>query len=48
MITDDDLHAEGLALLAPYKAVMTGTHPEYWSTPMWRAMAAYQDQGGRL
>ena len=48
VITDDDLHEEGLALLAPYRVVVTGTHPEYWSTPMWRAMAAYQRDGGRL
>jgi N,N-dimethylformamidase len=48
VITDDDLHREGLSLLAPYRAVMTGTHPEYLSTPMWDAVAAYLQQGGRL
>ena len=27
---------------------MTGTHPEYHSTPMWDAMKAWIDRGGRL
>ncbi|MGE0649310.1 MAG: N,N-dimethylformamidase beta subunit family domain-containing protein [Alphaproteobacteria bacterium] len=48
VITDDDLHAEGLALLKPYRAILTGTHPEYYSIPMWQALKAYTDQGGRL
>ncbi|AUL15649.1 N,N-dimethylformamidase [Bordetella bronchiseptica] len=48
VITDDMLHAEGLAALQGYRAVMTGAHPEYWSTRMWQAMVAYQAQGGRL
>src|SRR5205807_1915747 len=47
-ITDDDLHREGLALLAPYRAILTGAHPEYLSTAMWDAIAAYLQQGGRL
>ena len=29
VVTDHDLHREGVALLAPYKVVLTGTHPEY-------------------
>jgi N,N-dimethylformamidase len=48
VITDDDLHREGLSLLAPYRAIMTGTHPEYLSTPMWDAVEAYLQRGGRL
>jgi len=28
--------------------VVTGAHPEYWSTPMWDAMTAYLRGGGRL
>lgn len=48
VITDDTLHAEGLAALKGYHAVMTGAHPEYWTTRMWQAMVAYQEQGGRL
>ena len=48
VVTDDDLHAEGVALLAGYGCVVTGAHPEYLSTPMWRAMTAYLNGGGRL
>ena len=48
VITEDDLDAEGLALLAPYRCVMTGTHPEYPSKRMLDAIAAYQHQGGRF
>ena len=31
LITDHDLHAEGLSCLAPYKTVLNGTHPDYYS-----------------
>ena len=48
VITDEDLDNEGVELLRPYAAVMTGTHPEYTSTHMWDALKAYTDQGGRL
>jgi len=48
VITDEDLHHEGLALLAPYKAIMTGSHPEYWSKAMYDALQAYLARGGRL
>lgn len=48
VITDEDLHEEGLELLNGYQVVMTGTHPEYHSTRMWDAMKAWIDRGGRL
>ena len=48
VVTDEDLHAEGASLLAPYRTVLTGTHPEYHSTAMWDATRAYLDGGGRL
>jgi N,N-dimethylformamidase len=48
VITDEDLHEEGLDLLRDYRLVITGTHPEYHSTPMWDAMKAWIDGGGRL
>jgi len=48
VVTDEDLHQEGVAAMAPYPVVITGAHPEYWSTPMWDAMVAYQQRGGRL
>jgi N,N-dimethylformamidase len=47
-ITDEDLHYEGAAVLAPYRVVLTGTHPEYWSKQMWDALDAYKRTGGRL
>jgi N,N-dimethylformamidase len=48
LITDHAVHAEGLARLSRYKVVVTGTHPEYWTTAMWEAMTQYLAQGGRL
>ncbi|MEQ8247791.1 MAG: N,N-dimethylformamidase [Alphaproteobacteria bacterium] len=48
VITDEDLHNEGMELLSGYRAVMTGTHPEYYSTAMLDALHAFKNQGGRL
>jgi N,N-dimethylformamidase len=48
VITEDDLDAEGVTLLASYRCVMTGTHPEYPSKRMLDAYTAYQNQGGRF
>jgi len=48
VITDEDLDVEGEALLKPYKVIVTGSHPEYWSGPMLDGMQAYLEKGGRL
>jgi len=48
VITDDDLHAEGVSLLAHYDCVMTTTHPEYYSTEMMHGLLNYQQKGGRF
>jgi N,N-dimethylformamidase len=48
VITDEDLHDEGVGLLEPYSAIVTGTHPEYYTTPMWDGLRAYLAHGGRL
>ena len=48
VITDEDLHHEGVALLEPYAAVITGAHPEYYTTPMWDGLRAYLARAGRL
>ena len=48
VITDEDLHQEGFELIRDYRVILTGTHPEYHSTPMWDAMKAWIDRGGRL
>lgn len=48
VVTDHDVHAEGAGALAGYKAVITGTHPEYWSGQGLDAVATYLASGGRL
>lgn len=48
VITDEDLHSEGTSVLKPYKVILTGAHPEYWSTAMLDGMKAYLEGGGRL
>jgi N,N-dimethylformamidase len=48
VITDDDLHAEGLRLLERYQVILTGCHPEYLSREMMDALEAYLGRGGRL
>ena len=48
VVTDDDLDAEGVELLAGYDCVMTTTHPEYYSLAMMQALLDYQQQGGRF
>ncbi len=48
VITDHDLHADGAELLEPYRVVITGGHPEYWTEPMLDAAQTYLNQGGRL
>jgi N,N-dimethylformamidase len=46
--TDHDLHDEGTELLSRYRVVVTGTHPEYCSGQMLRALRQYLNNGGRL
>ncbi len=48
VITDDDLHTEGVDLLRPYRAVVTGCHPEYYSGAMLDAVEQYVCEGGRV
>jgi N,N-dimethylformamidase len=48
VITDHDLHREGVGLLAGYACVLTGSHPEYHTKQTLDALAAYVGQGGRL
>lgn len=48
VITDSDLHDEGLDILKHYNVVITGSHPEYYSGQMLDTVEAYQDQGGRF
>lgn len=48
VITDEDLHLEGPGLLAGYKVVVSGAHPEYWSSQMLDGLKAYLERGGRF
>ena len=48
VISDEDLHYEGLSAIEDYNVVISSTHPEYHSVQMWDAMDAYQKRGGRL
>ncbi len=48
VITDEDLHSEGLDLLRPYRVVVTGSHPEYYSADMLDGLDAWLRQGGRM
>ncbi|MBF4768770.1 LamG domain-containing protein [Nocardioides agariphilus] len=45
---DEDLHFDGLERLAPYKVLILGSHPEYWTKQMLDAVEAYFGQGGRV
>lgn len=48
VLTDEDLHIEGLAALKSYDVVITGSHPEYVSERMMDALQEYVDDGGNL
>jgi N,N-dimethylformamidase len=47
-VDDETLDREGLGLIGNYRCLITGTHPEYYSTGMLNALEAYLAQGGRL
>ena len=48
IVTDEDLHIDGYDALAPYRVIVTGSHPEYWSTAMLDTLDEWQRSGGRL
>ncbi|WP_119168489.1 N,N-dimethylformamidase beta subunit family domain-containing protein [Algihabitans albus] len=48
ILTDGDLHGEGIAALQNYACVLTGNHPEYYSAEMLDALEAFTHRGGRL
>jgi len=48
VITDEDLHRDGLAALKPYRVVINGSHCEYYSERMMDATEDYLAEGGRL
>ena len=48
LVTDEDLHREGHDLIAPYRAVLTASHPEYHTARTLDALGRFLDGGGRL
>ena len=48
VFTDHDIDTEGADLLSPYRVVITGTHPEYYTAAMLDAMETYIADGGRV
>jgi len=48
VVTDEELHRTGAAALTPYRAVLTGSHPEYHSKAMIQGIEDYLQGGGRL
>ena len=48
IITDDQLDSDGLEAIASYKAVLTGSHPEYHTASMLDSLKEYRDSGGGL
>lgn len=48
IVTDEELHDEGVNAINTYDAVITGSHPEYHTSETLDALAQYRDQGGAL
>jgi N,N-dimethylformamidase len=48
VITDEDLDRDGVEALRPYRCVLTGTHPEYYSERMLDATEDFLAEGGRI
>lgn len=48
LVTDWELHHEGIELLSSYKAVTTCSHPEYHTAETLDALTEYRDTGGHL
>jgi len=46
--TDGDLHTRGAEALEGYRVLITGGHPEYWTTAMLDALETWVHKGGRL
>ncbi|WP_432990188.1 N,N-dimethylformamidase beta subunit family domain-containing protein [Dactylosporangium sp. CA-233914] len=48
VVTDHEVHLRGADYLAPYSAVISGSHPEYTTEEMLDALTSYRDHGGGL
>lgn len=48
IVTDRELHEEGVDAIRSYSCVTTGTHPEYHTAETLDALQGYRDGGGNL
>ncbi len=48
VVSDQELHNDGMAAIAGYNAVTTATHPEYHTPESLNALRDYRDNGGNL
>lgn len=48
VVTDEDLHREGVAAIDQYRVVVTSSHPEYYSARMLDTLETFVNSGGRL
>jgi N,N-dimethylformamidase len=48
VLCDQDLHQHGADALRPYRCVMLGSHPEYWTSAMLSGLETYLEDGGRV
>jgi N,N-dimethylformamidase len=48
VVDDETIDAEGTNLIAGYRCLITGTHPEYYSPRMRAALEGFIEGGGRL
>ncbi|MGI9420894.1 MAG: N,N-dimethylformamidase beta subunit family domain-containing protein [Geminicoccaceae bacterium] len=48
IVTDQELHDDGVDAIRGYKALTTGSHPEYHTAETLDALQGYRDSGGNL
>ncbi len=48
MVTEDDLDSDGIEAVAPYRVLVTGSHPEYTTRKQLDAYEEFLRRGGRL
>jgi len=48
VVSDEDLHAEGVELLRGYDVIVTSSHPEYHTPETRQALSEFTSTGGRM
>jgi N,N-dimethylformamidase len=48
VVTDEDIHYEGIDAIEPFNVIITGGHPEYYSKQMRDSVFDFTQRGGRL